>query len=145
MTDCIYFKKKNLFEKLWVNSARPATQLTHLKITRFDLQPDWPANPIDPTRPFCHVYPHIGLSLQTLHYTKSSHLTQIIFWFVTGTCTPRWSIWENWEEFLLVVCQTWGGKLWLVGLKVFTFKNRWEVYIFLKFGFIGNLFDFFFE
>ena len=61
-----------------------------------------------------------------------------------GTCTPRWSIWENWEEFLLVVCQTWGGKLWLVGLNVFTFKNRWEVYIFLKFGFIGNLPDFFF-
>ena len=31
--------------------TQPAIWLTRLKMTRFDLQPDWPANPIDSTWP----------------------------------------------------------------------------------------------
>ena len=63
MTDCIYFnQKKKKFEKY--GSTRPNSTrnpLTHLKMTRFNLQLVDPQTRLtrpdtDPTCPFCHVY-----------------------------------------------------------------------------------------
>ena len=99
-------RSQKYWTAMWVDMAKRvrifwADQLTHLKMTYFDSQPNLPANLIDPTRPasFCHVYQRwvdwdwgvifikyllilLYLICYMLHYSLSFFICQLHFLFL---------------------------------------------------------------
>ena len=105
------WKKKKLVWKIWVNSTKPATQLTRLKwpiLIRdlFDPPTQLTRPELDSTRPFCHVYVCIVYKKHTcillyivkrcsrwLHYSRVAWQKMIL-----SSAKNKWKIWGLREQ-----------------------------------------------